>query len=220
MHKEAIKMVNKHNQIENTLNHLFNDSKNDRFKIIKGFSKSMFRPIQPSDFKDAYLSISKEQGENLKSLIIEKNFRNIVEFGTSFGISTIYLAQGAKETKGKIITTELIDSKAKRAIENFKNAGVNDLIELRIGDAMETLKNHKEPIDLLFLDGWKDLYLPLFQLLESNFHDQTAIYVDNADMSDTKVFLSTISKSKKYHFQALFEGKVVLLTLKKNRTKN
>ena len=68
------------NQIDTTLNHLFNDSKNDQIKIMKGFSKSLFRSIQPDDFKDAYLSISKEQGEGLKSLIIKNDFKNIVEF--------------------------------------------------------------------------------------------------------------------------------------------
>ena len=202
------------NQIESTLNQLFNDSKNDHFKIAKGVLKSIFRPIQPADFKDVYLSISKEQGRYLVQLIKDNNLKNIVEFGTSFGISTLFLAQGAIATNGKIITTELIESKAKKAIENFKNAGANDLIETRIGDAMETLKNHEEPIDLLFLDGWKDLYLPLFQMLEPNFHKNTIIYVDNADMSESRAFLKTVSQNDKYHLETKFAQKVVLISIK------
>lgn len=202
-------------QIELTLNQLFSKAKNDQYKIMKGFAKSIFRPIQPIDFKDAYLSISKEQGRALSLLIKENKLKNIVEFGTSFGISTLFLAEGVLETKGHIITTELIASKAKKAIENFEKAGVKELIELRIGDALETLKNHKDPIDLLFLDGWKDLYAPIFKMLEPNFHADTIIYVDNADMKESQAFLTTIKQNIKYQLQPKFNGKVVLIKIKK-----
>jgi predicted O-methyltransferase YrrM len=207
-------LVKQQTQIEATLTYLYEDSKYDLVKAMKGFAKSAFRPIQPAHFKDAYLSISKEQGEGLKRLIKKNNLQNIVEFGTSFGISTLFLALGAIETKGRILTTELIESKAKKAIENFKKAGVNDLIEVRVGDASETLKNHQEPIDLLLLDGWKDLYLPIFQMLEPNFHDNTFIYVDNADMAETQTFLNVVSQNHKYQLESKFGGTVVLITIK------
>lgn len=199
-------------QIEITINHLYNDSKNDYLRMMKGAAKSIFRPIQPSDFKDAYLAISKEQGKDLVKLIKENKFKNVVEFGTSFGISTLFLAQGVMETGGNIITTELIESKARKALENFQKTGVNNLIELRVGDAMKTLENHNEPIDLLLLDGWKDLYLPLFRLLEPNFHSNTIIYVDNADMAESRSFLKTVSQNPKYQLQYKFHGKVVLIS--------
>jgi predicted O-methyltransferase YrrM len=211
-------MINKQKdpreQIEDTLAYLYKDSKYDLIKAIKGFAKSGLKPIQPSNFKDVYLSITKEQGADLQQLIKKHNCKHIIEFGTSFGISTLFLALGVLETKGHIITTELIESKAHKAIENFKKAGVNDLIELRIGNALETLKNHKAPIDLLFLDGWKNLYLPLFQLLAPNFHKNTLIYVDNADMAETQTFLKTIRQNNKYELQRTFGGKVVLIRLK------
>jgi predicted O-methyltransferase YrrM len=91
--------------------------------------------MQPIDFAEAYLSISKEQGKHLKQIIVENDFRSIVEFGTSFGVSTLFLAQGVMETQGHIITTELLGSKALRVIKNFNDAGVDHLIEVRIGDA-------------------------------------------------------------------------------------
>lgn len=209
----------KHEQIETTLGHLFNDSKMDHLRMLTGAAKSIFRPMQPRDFKDAYLSISKEQGNDLRRLIIRNDMKNIVEFGTSFGISTLFLAQAAIETGGNVVTTELIESKALQAKENFKTAGVSDIIEVRIGDAMETLKNHNKPIDLLLLDGWKNLYLPIFELLESNFHKNTVIYVDNADMSDTQHFLEVISKNDTYKMESKYDGKVMLIA-NKNRVKN
>lgn len=198
-------------QIAATLSHLFQDSKHDYLKMMTGAAKSIFRPMQPSDFKEAYLSISKEQGEYLVRLIKDNKLRNIVEFGTSFGISTLFLAQGALATGGRVITTELIESKAQRAMANFEQAGVADRIEVRSGDALETLKNHEEPIDLLLLDGWKDLYLPLFRMLEPNFHSSTSIYVDNADMSESKAFLKEVGQDKRYKIESKFGGKAALI---------
>jgi len=202
------------NSITTTLSELYNDAKNDKTRIIKGLVKSIIRPMQPEDFKHAYLSITEEQGLFLVELIKKNKLKNIVEFGTSFGISTLFLAQGALETKGRIITTELIASKAEKAMENFKKAEVSNIIDVRIGDAMQTLQNHKAPIDLLFLDGWKDLYQPLFNMLESNFHTNTIIYVDNANMTESRAFLKEVGKNDKYTLESIFEGKVVLIRIK------
>ncbi|WP_282050869.1 O-methyltransferase [Maribacter aquivivus] len=200
--------------IKATLIELYNDAKNDKTRIIKGLVKSIIRPMQPEDFKHAYLSITEEQGLFLVDLIKKNKLKNIVEFGTSFGISTLFLAQGALETKGRIITTELIASKAEKAMENFKKAEVSNIIDVRIGDAMQTLQNHKAPIDLLFLDGWKDLYQPLFNMLESNFHTHTIIYVDNANMSESRAFLNEVGENDKYSIESIFDGKVVLIRIK------
>ena len=202
-------------KIQNTLNELFNDARYDYLRMMKGAAKSLLGPMRPIHFKDAYLSISKEQGVDLIQLIRSNKFKNIVEFGTSFGISTLFLAQGVMDTQGHVVTTELIESKAKKAIENFKKAGVNHLIEVKVGDALETLENHNSPIDLLLLDGWKDLYLPLFQMLESNFHKDTIVYVDNADMGEVQAFLRKIRQNPKYQLQSKYDGKVVFITLKK-----
>lgn len=208
-------MIRKHQTIENTLVQLFKDSENDFLKMATVVLKRIVRPLKPEDFRDVYLSISKEQGEDIKKLIIENNSRNIVEFGMSFGISTLYLAQGALHTGGHIVTTELIRSKAQKAIENFKDAGVDALITVKIGDAMETLKNHNSAIDLLLLDGWKDLYLKLFMMLEPCFHDQTIIYVDNANMKEVHSFLNIVKQNPRYQFKSMYNGKVVLITLQK-----
>jgi len=202
------------NAIENIIEELYNDSKNDYIKMVKSAAKRVFRPLKPEDFKEVYLSISKEQGKDLVALIKKQQCKNIVEFGTSFGISTLFLAQGIIETKGNIVTTELIESKALKAIENFKKAGVNDYIEVRIGDALQTLNNYSSPIDLLVLDGWKDLYLPIFKLLEPNFHKNTIIYVDNANMLESKVFLEVVAKDDTYQLESMYGGKVYLITIK------
>ncbi len=201
----------KSNSIESILNRLHKDAKNDYMRIGKGVVKSIFRPMQPADFEHAYLPITREQGQSIRELILKNNCQNVVEFGTSFGISTIYLADAVRQTGGKVITTELLESKGNRAMQNIKDAGLLDYVELRIGDAMQTLKEHASPIDFLFLDGWKDLYLPLFQLLEPLFHSGTLIYADNMDMAGTRPYADYVSdKKENYATKAVDGGKAFL----------
>lgn len=202
------------NQINLVLNQLFNDSKNDRDIVNELFVNRTETSITPKDFKDVYLSVSKKEGEYLVQLIRDNNLKNIVEFGTSFGISTLFLAQGVLNTGGHIVTTELIESKAKKAIVNFKKAGINSFIEVKIGNAIETLKNYNASIDLLVLDGWKNLYLPLFKMLEPNFSSKTIVYVDNANMQEPQTFLKVIKATGKYKLLPKFGGKVVLIVKK------
>lgn len=209
-----IKMfVEQENKIATVINALYEDAKYDQLKMVKGAAKSIFKSFKPENFKDAYLAISKEQGEDLVQIIKENNLKNIVQFGTSFGISTLFLAQATIETNGQVITTELLESKAKVANENFRKAGVENQIDLRVGDALETLKNHTDTIDLLLLDGWMDLYQPLFKMLEPNFNNNTLVYVDNANAVDSQKFLDSIAKEK-YQIEFTFNGKVAIIKIK------
>ncbi len=199
--------------VENKLKALHKDSEKDHLRIGRGIVKSIFRPLQPIDFKNAYLPITKSQGQFLKKLIIENDCKSIIEFGTSFGISTIYLADAARQTGGKVISTELIEDKAHTAFQNVRDAGLIDYVEIKIGDAMKTLQSHNEAIDFLFLDGWKDLYLPLFQMLEPQFREGTLIYSDNMDMQGTKQFADyLLNRKSSYKTQIVDGGKAFLST--------
>ena len=202
------------NKTEEILGILHNDAKKDYMRIGKGMINSVFRPMQPTDFENAYLPISREQGQTMRQLIIENNCKNIVEFGTSFGISTIYLADAVRTTNGKVISTELLESKALTAMKNIEDSGLSKYVEVRIGNAMETLRGYSESIDFLFLDGWKDLYLPLFQMLEPCFHKDTLIYADNMDMPGTKEYANYILEKKDvYDTQTIDNGKAFLSKL-------
>ena len=199
------------NNVESKLRVLHNDAKKDFSRMRMGIIKSIFRPVQPSDFEKVYLPISREQGETIRELIIKNNSKYVVEFGTSFGISTIYLADAVRQTGGKIITTELLESKAKIAFQNIKDVDLDNYVDLRVGDAMDTLKDLSTPIDFLFLDGWKDLYLPLFKMLSPLFHRNTMIYADNMDMAETKEYANYLIKNKNaYSSQVIDEGKAWL----------
>ena len=107
--------------------------------------------------------------------------KNIVEFGTSYGISTLYLAAAAKRNGGRVITCEYLPHKAAAARKYFQEAGLADYIELREGDALETLKDLDSRPDFVLLDGWPDLVFPVFKLLEPNLADRAVIAVDDVE---------------------------------------
>jgi predicted O-methyltransferase YrrM len=145
-----------------------------------------------TDYRDFYgrmkhlpLPVSRETGALLYMLARSSGARTIVEFGTSFGISTLHLAAALRDDGGgRLITSELEPSKAARARDNLKAGGVIDLVEIREGDALKTLSvDLPEAIDLVLLDGAKALYPEILGLLESRLKVCALIVADNADMS-------------------------------------
>lgn len=109
--------------------------------------------------------------------------KNVVEFGTSFGISTIYLAAAVRDNGGgRVIGTELAESKWRAARSNLAEAGLADLVDVRLGDAMKTLVEVPAPVDLVLLDGWKDLYLDVLRLLEPALRPGAVVLADNVNM--------------------------------------
>lgn len=112
---------------------------------------------------------------------LAKGAKNIVEFGTSYGISTLYLAAAAKKNGGRVITTEYLPHKAEAACRHFAAAGLADYIELREGDALETLQDIPGGIDFVLLDGWPNLVYPVFKLLEPKLAPRTAVAVDDVE---------------------------------------
>jgi predicted O-methyltransferase YrrM len=135
--------------------------------------------------KDFPLAVSRETGALLYMLARSCGARTIVEFGTSFGISTLYLAAALRDNGGGVlITTEFESSKVARARGNLTAGGLIDLVEIREGDALQTLSiDLPETIDLLLLDGAKALYPDILSLVESRLRPGALIVADNADYS-------------------------------------
>jgi predicted O-methyltransferase YrrM len=135
--------------------------------------------------KDIYLAVSRETAVLLYMLARSTRARSIVEFGTSFGISTLHLAAALKDNGGgRLIGSEFEASKVVRARANIAAAGLADLVEIREGDALETLaRDLPETIDLVLLDGAKSLYPRVLSLLEPRLRAGALIVADNAEMS-------------------------------------
>lgn len=135
--------------------------------------------------KDLPLAVSRETGVLLYMLTRSGNVRTIVEFGTSFGISTLHLAAALRDNGGgHLITSEFEPSKVVRARRNLTDGGLIDLVEIREGDALQTLRvDLPETVDLLLLDGAKALYPEILGLVESRLRPGAFIVADNADYS-------------------------------------
>jgi predicted O-methyltransferase YrrM len=135
--------------------------------------------------KDQPLPVSRATGKLLYMLARSIRARNIVEFGTSFGISTLHLAAALRDNGGgRLIGSEFEPSKIMRARENLAAGGLSDLVEIREGDALETLaRDLPDTIDFVLLDGAKMLYLQILTLLEDRLHTGALVVADNADAS-------------------------------------
>jgi len=135
--------------------------------------------------KDVPLAVSRETGALLYMLARSSRARTIVEFGTSFGISTLHLASGLRDNGGgRLITSEFEPSKAARARDNLSAGGLLDLVEIREGDALKTLSaDLPDTIDLVLLDGAKALYPEILELVEGHLKPGAIIVADNADDS-------------------------------------
>jgi predicted O-methyltransferase YrrM len=172
-----------------TLARLHAEAKRDRLrflglvpKLVAGRlgGKGLWDVMTPAAMKDVYMPVNPDQGRLLYLTARALGARNVVEFGTSFGISTIYLAAALKDNRGGRVTgSEIEPSKHARALQNLRDAGVAEFADVRLGDALATLADVPAPIDLVLLDGWKDLYLPILQLLAPKLRRGAVVLADN-----------------------------------------
>jgi predicted O-methyltransferase YrrM len=140
-----------------------------------------------------FLPISAEGGRLLYSLVRSARPQLVVEFGTSHGISTLYLAAAVKDNGvGRVLTTELSTIKVASARASFVEAGVADVVEVRPGDALETLAPVDEPIGLVLLDGWKNLYLPVLRLLEPRLAPGALVVGDDTSFESVQPYLDYV----------------------------
>lgn len=131
----------------------------------------------------AFIPVSPDAGRLLYTLVRGANAGTTVEFGTSYGISSIYMAAALRDRGGgRLITTELNTAKADCARRYIEEAGLSELVDLRVGDALETLDGLERNVSVVFLDGWKNVYLPVLQLLEPALQPGALVAADDLDL--------------------------------------
>lgn len=165
-------------------------------RILAGHSGD-FTAMTPQEQADTaaeiYMPIDAQGGRLLYSLIRAVRPRTVVEFGTSFGISTLYLAAAVRDNgTGRVVTTELSADKAAAARRTFADTGLDDVITLLEGDARETLADLGAPADFVLLDGWKDLCLPVLHLLEPRLAPGTLVVADDVELPDLRPYLDYV----------------------------
>jgi predicted O-methyltransferase YrrM len=140
-----------------------------------------------------YLPVTPEAGRLLYTLVRASRPQTVVEFGMSLGISAIHLASAVRDNgAGRVITTELNARKVDVASRNFADAGLDDLITVLHGDALETLASIDGPVQFVLLDGWKDLYGQVLELLEPRLTPGAVVVADNTSMPGLQPYLDYV----------------------------
>jgi predicted O-methyltransferase YrrM len=155
-------------------------SENERARLMAG--NDDYRALY-AGLKDVHLAVSRETATLLYMLARSCRATSIVEFGTSFGVSALHLAAALRDNGGgRLIGTEFERTKLVQARANIAEAGLDDLVEIRDGDALETLSHDlPERVDLLLLDGAKNLYPRVLALLEPRLRPGALVVADNAN---------------------------------------
>ena len=125
------------------------------------------------------LAVGPSTGRFINTLARESRATRILEVGTSYGYSTIWLAEAARATGGKVVTIELNAGKREYAHEQLASVGLAAFVDLRLGDALAVLAQLDGPFDFVLLDLWKNLYVPCFDLFLPTLAPDAFIVADN-----------------------------------------
>jgi predicted O-methyltransferase YrrM len=169
-------------------------------------------PLTDQERSDAsaeiYMPISADAGRLLYALVRAVRPRTVVEFGMSFGISTLHLAAAVRDNGvGRVVTTEMSAHKIATARKTFAETGLDDLITVLEGDALETLPAELaagDGVGFVLLDGWKDLYPPVLHLLEPHLAPGTLVFADDTEMDSVRPYLEHVRDPENGYESVLF----------------
>jgi predicted O-methyltransferase YrrM len=183
-------------RVATELDRMYTESKTQMSKL-REMQGELGRPMTTRERTEAmsefYIPVTPEAGRLLYSLVRATRPTTVVEFGMSFGISAVHLAAAVRDNgHGRVVTTELSDTKIAAAKQTFAETGLDDVITILEGDALSTLTDLDEPVDFVLLDGWKDLYLPVMKLLEPHLSAGVLVVADNASAPDMKPYLDYV----------------------------
>jgi predicted O-methyltransferase YrrM len=125
------------------------------------------------------LAVGPDTGRLLNILARSFEAPTILEIGTSYGYSGIWLAEAARATGGRVITLELQEYKAAYARQMAEKAGLADHIEFKVGDAVALIESLPQRFDLVLLDLWKDLYVPCLEAFYPKLNPGAIVVADN-----------------------------------------
>jgi predicted O-methyltransferase YrrM len=176
-------------------------------KVLREYEERMARErettrdLSEAEFdrrKDEFLlPVGAPAGQFLNLLIKSSHSQCIVEVGTSYGYSTIWLAEAARVTGGKVISLELAEAKVDYAKKRLRQADLASYVEFKVGDALASIEMLDEPIDFVLIDLWKDLYVPVFERLYPRLRSGALLAADNvlapaASAAVTALYVTTV----------------------------
>ncbi|WP_369753989.1 O-methyltransferase [Flavobacterium sp. WC2409] len=168
------------------------------------------------------LSVGLETAIFINTLIKSAHSKIILELGTSYGYSTIWLAEAARANGGRVITLENNIEKAAYAKQKIEEAGLSDFVEWRIGDALENIANATEKFDFVLVDIWKELYLPCFDLFYPKLNPEAWVLSDNMvfpphSLQETTLYKNRILETQAFDTVLLPIGSGIELSFLKNK---
>lgn len=125
------------------------------------------------------LPVGEDTARLLHALIVGRHAKSILELGTSFGYSTLFLADAARNNGGRVVTIELSADKQNFARQQLAEAGIEAFVEWRVGDALMELKSLEGDVDFVLMDLWSDVYSASFELLYPRLADKAVVVADN-----------------------------------------
>jgi predicted O-methyltransferase YrrM len=176
-------------RVRSLLDRLFAEKRSQRLRVMRHVASSIADRVlgrrsslagEVERLSGLHASVSRRQGHFLYLVARSTRAVRVVEFGTSVGISATYLAAAVRDNGGGVVIgSELNARKHATARRNIAEAGLDDLVEIRQGDALETLRDPQGPVDMLFLDGFPELYLPILRMLAPHLRPGAAVVADN-----------------------------------------
>lgn len=152
------------------------------YRIRAEVDQRLLAELGPAGYarRDEFLlPVGEDVGGLLHALVLAHRPRRILELGTSYGYSTLILADAARAVGAQVITMELADYKQAYARERLLRAGLADHVDLRCGDAVAMIAEDSGPFDFVLLDIWKDLYLPCFEAFYPKLSEEGIVAADN-----------------------------------------
>jgi predicted O-methyltransferase YrrM len=141
---------------------------------------SQLTPEEVTRRVDEFLiSIGPDTGALLNILIKSARAQTILELGTSYGYSTIFLAEAARANGGGVISIDISADKQRYAHQKLVAADLESFVQLRTGDARDIIASLVGPLDFVLIDLWKDLYIPCFDLVLPKLSDGALLAADN-----------------------------------------
>ncbi len=148
-----------------------------RFLESHGLSSEDFQSSQDTALS---LAITPETGRFLRNMVLAHGPARILELGSSYGVSTLYLADAlCTMGRGTVVATELDPDKCAHLRAHVRTAGVEVHVDLREGDVFQTVAELDGTFDMVFIDVWADAYLPLFRQTERLLRPGSIVLADN-----------------------------------------
>jgi predicted O-methyltransferase YrrM len=167
-------MIRFDNKIEAVINHY-----HQRIEEETALSETLTMEERMHRIDEFLLPVGAETGTFLNTLAKAAGARTILEIGTSYGYSTIWLAEAARANGGRVITLEISEEKSAYAKERITEAGLFLYVDFRVGDALQLIEQATETFDFVLVDLWKELYTPCLERFLSKLEKGAWVVADN-----------------------------------------